>query len=120
MHRGVNGIFINIPCLHAFEKITALNVILNDSMKNPLKQADRSKYRFIDLLEKLFKDTEHTDFPQYCMVESAVWFPSISKRDVTGSLPMEYHSEITLLENALDFPQITCSQLRPGCAARAE
>ena len=75
------------------------------SMKNPLKQADRSKYRFIDLLEELFRDTEYTDFPQYCMVESAVWFPSISKRDVIGSLPMEYHPEITLLENALDSPQ---------------
>ncbi len=75
------------------------------SMKNPLKQADKSKYRFLDLLEELLADTEYTDHPQYCMVESAVWFPSISKRDVIGNLPMEYHPEITLLENALDSPQ---------------
>ena len=75
------------------------------SMKNPLKQADKSKYRFLDMLEVLLKDTEYTDYPQYCMVESAVWFPSISKRDVIGNLPMEYHPEITLLENALDSPQ---------------
>lgn len=75
------------------------------SMKNPLKQADKSKYRFLDMLEDLLKDTEYTEHPQYCMVESAVWFPSISKRDVIGNLPMEYHPEITLLENALDSPQ---------------
>lgn len=75
------------------------------AMKNPLKQADKSKYRFLDLIEDLLKDTEYTDNPQYCMVESAVWFPSISKRDVIGVLPMEYHPEITLLENALDAPQ---------------
>ncbi len=74
------------------------------AMKNPLKQADKSKYRFLDLLEDLLKNTEYTDTPQYCMVESAVWFPSISKRDVIGVLPMEYHPEITLLENALDAP----------------
>lgn len=75
------------------------------SMKNPLKQADKSKYRFLDLLDDLLKDTEYTDYPQYCMVESAVWFPSISKRDIIGNLPMEYHPEITLFENALDSPQ---------------
>lgn len=75
------------------------------SMKNPLKQADKSKYRFLDLIEDLLKDTEYTDNPQYCMVESAVWFPSVGKRDVIGVLPMEYHPEITLLENALDAPQ---------------
>ena len=46
------------------------------SMKNPLKQADKSKYRFLDLLEELLKDSEYTSAPQYCMVESAVWFPS--------------------------------------------
>lgn len=75
------------------------------SMKNPLKQADKSKYRFLDLLEDLLKDTEYTSRPQYCMVESAVWFPSISRRDVIGTLPMEFHPEIVLLEAALESPQ---------------
>lgn len=75
------------------------------SMKNPLKQADRSKYRFIDMLENLLHETEYTGRPQYCMVESAVWFPSVSKRDVIGTLPMEFHPEIVLLESALDAPQ---------------
>ena len=74
-------------------------------MKNPLKQADKSKYKFIELLEQYFEDTQGTDAPQYCMVESAVWFPSVSRRDVIGILPMEYHPEIVLLENALESPQ---------------
>lgn len=75
------------------------------SMKNPLKQADRSKYRFIDLLEDVLADSQYTGHPQYCMVESAVWFPSVSRRDVIGVLPMEFHPEIVLLENALESPQ---------------
>ena len=74
-------------------------------MKNPLKQADKSKYKFIELLEQYFEDTQGTVAPQYCMVESAVWFPSVSRRDVIGILPMEYHPEIVLLENALESPQ---------------
>ena len=75
------------------------------SMKNPLKQADKSKYRFLDLLDEKFRDTEGTDSPQYCMVESAVWFPSVSHRDAIGVLPMEFHPEIVLLESALESPQ---------------
>ncbi len=74
-------------------------------MKNPLKQADRSKYRFIDLLDNVLGDTKYTDKPQYCMVESAVWFPSVSRREAIGELPIEYHPEIVLFENALDSPQ---------------
>ena len=74
-------------------------------MHNPLKQADKSKYRFIELLEELFEDTKYTSNPQYCMVESAVWFPSVDRRDAIGELPMEYHKEIVLLENALETPQ---------------
>ena len=74
-------------------------------MKNPLKQADRSKYKFIDLLDNLLGQTERSAFPQYCMVESAVWFPSVSSRDAIGTLPMEYHPEIVLLETALESPQ---------------
>ena len=74
-------------------------------MKNPLKQADKSKYRFTELVDLLFEDTQYTQNPKYCYVESAVWFPSISKKDVVGDLPMEFHDEITLYENALDNPQ---------------
>lgn len=69
-------------------------------MKNPLKQADRSKYRFIDLIE----DTIETNGPDanYCLVEPAVWFPSVPNREQIGELPMEYRPEIVLLEEALE------------------
>ena len=72
-------------------------------MKNPLKQADRSKYRFQELRDEVLGfEGEH---PDYCMVESAVWFPSISRRDEIGKMPMEFKSEIVLLEDALEKTQ---------------
>lgn len=74
-------------------------------MKNPLAQADRTKYRFKDIIGELFDDTSGTANAQYCLVESAVWFPSISRRDVVGELPQEFLPEIVLYENALDNPQ---------------
>lgn len=74
-------------------------------MKNPLKQADRSKYRYLDLIEDLFAGRSADLEPQYCMVESAVWFPSISRRDVVGELPIEFRPEIVLFDNALNAPQ---------------
>jgi hypothetical protein len=56
-------------------------------MKNPMKQADRSKYRFKDLRDNVLGiDQENQD---YCLVESAVWFPSVSRRDEIGDMPMD-------------------------------
>lgn len=74
------------------------------SMKNPLKQADKSKYRFIELLEDLFEENECSSKIK-CQIEPAVWFPSVSSRTAVGNMPMEYHEEIVLLENALDDPE---------------
>lgn len=74
-------------------------------MKNPLAQADRTKYRFKEIISELFDDTSGRADAQYCLVESAVWFPSISKRDVVGELPQEFLPEIVLYENALENPQ---------------
>lgn len=74
------------------------------SMKNPLKQADKSKYRFVDLLEDLFEENECSPKIK-CQIEPAVWFPSVSSRTDVGNMPMEYHEEIVLLENALDDPE---------------
>lgn len=73
-------------------------------MKNPLEQASRSKYRFKDVIDDLFYNQSNND-PMFCMVEVAVWFPSISKKDIIGDLPMEYASDIVLYENALDNPE---------------
>lgn len=73
-------------------------------MKNPLKQADKSKYRFVELLEDLFEGNGCSSKIQ-CQIEPAVWFPSVSRRTDVGNMPMEYHEEIVLLENALDDPE---------------
>ena len=76
------------------------------SMKRgPIEQADREiRYKFKDLISELL-DEGYQPVPQYCLVEPAAWFPSISKRDIVGELPMEYRDEIVLYENALDNPQ---------------
>lgn len=73
-------------------------------MKNPLKQADKSKYRFVELLGDLFEDNGGSPKIK-CQIEPAVWFPSVSSRTDVGNMPMEFHEEIVLLENALDDPE---------------
>ena len=73
-------------------------------MKNPLKQADKSKYRFVELLGDLFEDNGCSSKIK-CQIEPAVWFPSVSSRADVGNMPMEFHEEIVLLENALDDPE---------------
>jgi len=74
------------------------------SMKRgPLEQADREiRYKFKDLVTELLEETHQTE---YCLVEPAVWFPSITSRDFVGELPMEYQESIVLYENALDNPE---------------
>lgn len=76
------------------------------SMKRgPLEQADREiRYKFKDLVTDVLEEGYYSE-PQYCLVEPAVWFPSISKHDLVGELPMEYQERIVLYENALDNPQ---------------
>lgn len=76
------------------------------SMKRgPLEQGDREiRYKFKDLVSDLLENSPEYD-KQYCLVEPAAWFPSISKKDIIGELPMEYREEIVLYENALDNPQ---------------
>lgn len=73
--------------------------------RGPLEQADREiRYKFKDLVTDILEATYHIE-PQYCLVEPAVWFPSISKYDLVGELPMEYQDNIVLYENALENPQ---------------
>ncbi|WP_027407182.1 nuclease-related domain-containing DEAD/DEAH box helicase [Anaerovibrio sp. RM50] len=75
------------------------------SMKyGPLEQADRGvKYITKDLVSDILPKDEKNR--QYCLVEPVVWFPSISKKDFVGKLPVEYRDEIVLYEDALDNPQ---------------
>ena len=73
-------------------------------MKNPLKQADKSKYRFVELLSDLFEDNGCSSRIK-CQIEPAVWFPSVSSRTDVGNMPMEFHEKIVLFENALNDPE---------------
>lgn len=66
-------------------------------MKNPFTQADKSKYKFIDLIENTLS------YNKKCYIDKAVWFPSISQLK-SENLPPEYDSKIILTEEALDNP----------------
>jgi Cdc6-like AAA superfamily ATPase len=64
-------------------------------MKDPLAQADRTKYRLIELLERVLADG------QCCRIEPVVWFPSVSTESLKDKMPNTYHREIVLTEWAL-------------------
>lgn len=64
-------------------------------MKDPLVQAEKSKFTFVDLLSEQ-NDKYHTYW-----VESAVWFPSVEGPEVLGTLPPGYSQEIVLTKKDL-------------------
>lgn len=70
------------------------------SMKNPFIQADRSKYTIIENLESsLF-------FGDKCLVDKAVWFPSIDKEQLKQiQLPLEYDKNLILTLEDLKNPE---------------
>ncbi len=69
-------------------------------MKNPFLQADRSKFVLIDNLYGKIP------FHEKCLVEKAVWFPSIKKESINGiNLPLDYHELLVLTEDDLSFPE---------------
>lgn len=76
---------------------TRLDNFEKNQMKNPFKQADKSKYKFISLLDNVLFDNKK------CYVDKAVWFPSIKDID-SDNLPPEYDERIVLTEDALDNP----------------
>ena len=59
-------------------------------MKDPLVQAERSKFTFIDIL-----GDKHPSINSY-WVEAAVWFPSVESLSKSGDLPPAYSKEIIL------------------------
>lgn len=74
-------------------------------MKDPLAQAERSKFTFVDLLSE-----QDEKFHTY-WVESAVWFPSIQNIDVIGAMPPSYASEIVLTEKDLSSPKFSIERI---------
>lgn len=77
-----------------------LDTLEEFSMQNPFKQADRSKYTIIDNLDNsLF-------FGDKCLVDKAVWFPSIDKKQLKQiQLPMEYDKNLILTSEDLNNPE---------------
>ena len=67
-----------------------------NKMKDPLLQANKSKYRFIDIIDEVKR------FGQQCSVESAVWFPSVTKNTKLLQLPLAYKEAIILREEDLE------------------
>lgn len=69
-------------------------------MQNPFKQADRSKFTIIENLDNsLF-------FGDKCLVDKAVWFPSIDKKQLKQiQLPMEYDKNLILTSEDLNNPE---------------
>ena len=74
-------------------------------MKDPLAQAERSKFTFVDLLSE-----QDEKFHTY-WIESAVWFPSIQNIDVIGAMPPSYASEIVLTEKDLSSPKFSIERI---------
>lgn len=70
-----------------------------NKMKDPLLQANKSKYLFIDIVNEVKGPG------QQCAVESAVWFPSISKNTKFPQLPPAYKNDIIFREEDLEEPE---------------
>lgn len=64
-------------------------------MKDPLEQASRTNYTMNDLLVSALPAGE------YCWGEPAVWFPSLSNRDMINDMPNTYHPEVVFMDWAL-------------------
>lgn len=68
-------------------------------MKDPMVQAGRSKFTFIDLI------TERDENNRPYWVEAAVWFPSIERVDCNTALPPAYSNENVLFTKDLSNPK---------------
>lgn len=74
-------------------------------LNDPLKQADKSKFRFVELIDTI------KGYNQSCYVQSAVWFPSITGKSKFSNLPLSYSKNIILLKEDLDNPEIAINRI---------
>lgn len=65
---------------------------------DPLKQAEKSMFYFLKLLKQKFG--EYVPYK----VCSAVWFTTMDRTCITGSLPIDYHEETVLWANDMENP----------------
>ena len=78
---------------------------VENRMKDPLAQAERSKFTFVDLLAE-----QEESFHSY-WVESAVWFPAVGAVEQIGSMPPSYAAEIVLTEKDLRSPKYSIERI---------
>lgn len=74
-------------------------------MKDPLAQAERSKFAFVDMLAE-----QEEKFHSY-WVESAVWFPSVENVNKIGVMPPSYAPEIVLTEKQLENAEYSIEKI---------
>lgn len=78
---------------------TRLDNLETVEMKNPFNQANRSKYKLIDEIEYKLP------FGDRCFIDKAVWFPSISSKELDlVDLPLEYDKKLILTKGSLNNP----------------
>ncbi len=75
------------------------------SMKDPIIQANRSKYTFIDLL------SQNHDVSNKYRVEVAVAFPSIGKNDLPEVLPPHFSKDIVITNNDLSNVKVAIERI---------
>ena len=76
-------------------------------MKDPLEQANRSKYNFIRLLQKNFHGRNYH-------IEPVVWFSSITSDKVKGNLPLGYTEYNLLFSEDIKTPISSIEQAFNG------
>lgn len=107
--RGLLVIEVKSGGIQHFEgKWKQMNTLTNEEypMKDPMVQAERSKYTFADLISKIGDEGGNTYW-----VEAAVWFPSVETGETIGALPPAYGVENVLLKGDLNRTQISIEKL---------
>lgn len=86
---------------HLEGRWTQINTVTHEKykMKDPMVQAERSKFTFADILSS--SEENICDY----WVETAVWFPSVENGAILGELPPSYNYGNVLTKNDLSNPQ---------------
>jgi len=71
----------------------------NKEMKDPMIQANRSKFHLVDVMRFLPMD-------QKIWAEPLIWFPSVDSKDFQGEYPVNCNSKNVLFRDALSDPQL--------------